>query len=221
MQEFDYFLGIATVKRAQSLFQGTLVAQGAFSIYRKGALDAIGAWPDMVGEDIVMTWALLKRGWRVGYAEDAVAFTNVPESYARFFAQRKRWARGLIEAFKVHPRVLLQPRLNTLFIYWNLLFPLLDTVFVFAFIPGLILALFGYFYIAGPMTLAVLPIAMLNNYLMYSVQVRMFEAKGLKVRQNRLGFLVYALGYSIAMQPACVAGYAAEFANLRKSWGTK
>lgn len=33
MQEWDYFLSIASVKKMQGLFQGTLVAQGAFSIY--------------------------------------------------------------------------------------------------------------------------------------------------------------------------------------------
>ena len=32
-QEWDYFLGIASIKRQQGLFQGTLVAQGAFSVY--------------------------------------------------------------------------------------------------------------------------------------------------------------------------------------------
>ena len=32
MQEWDYFLGIASVKRMQGLYQGTLVAQGAFSL---------------------------------------------------------------------------------------------------------------------------------------------------------------------------------------------
>ena len=31
-QEWDYFLGVAAIKRIQSLFQGTLVAQGAFSV---------------------------------------------------------------------------------------------------------------------------------------------------------------------------------------------
>src|SRR5690606_27901820 len=35
MQEWDYFHGIAAIKRVQSLFQGTMVAQGAFSLYRK------------------------------------------------------------------------------------------------------------------------------------------------------------------------------------------
>ena len=37
-QEWEYFHGIATVKRVQSLFQGVLVAQGAFSLYEKKIL---------------------------------------------------------------------------------------------------------------------------------------------------------------------------------------
>ena len=36
---------------------------------------------------------------RPGYAEDAVAFTSAPTSYRQFAHQRRRWARGLIEAF--------------------------------------------------------------------------------------------------------------------------
>jgi len=45
-QEWDYFHGIAAIKRSQSLFQGTLVAQGAFSLYDRGTLIAMGGWPD-------------------------------------------------------------------------------------------------------------------------------------------------------------------------------
>jgi hypothetical protein len=32
-----------------------------------------------IGEDIVLTWAIQALGFRVGYAEDAIVFTNVPE----------------------------------------------------------------------------------------------------------------------------------------------
>ena len=45
-QEWDYFLGIASVKRQQCLFQGKMVAQGAFSVYRTSALARVGGWPD-------------------------------------------------------------------------------------------------------------------------------------------------------------------------------
>ena len=45
MQEWDYFLGIASIKRMQGLYQGTLVAQGAFSLYRTEAVRAAVAGP--------------------------------------------------------------------------------------------------------------------------------------------------------------------------------
>ena len=221
MHEWDYFHGIASIKRVQSLYHGTLVAQGAFSAYRKGPLLEMGGWPDVVGEDIVMTWALLRRGYRVGYAEDAAAFTVVPTTYKGFFRQRQRWARGLVEAFKAHPTILTKLRMSSLFVYWNALYPLLDLVYLTVFIPGIILALFHKYLIAGPMTLAVLPLAMLVNVVMFNTQRPMFNAQGLRVRRNRLGFFFFLLGYGLFMYPATVAGYASEFAGLHRTWGTK
>lgn len=220
-QEWDYFHGIAAVKRLQSLYQGTLVAQGAFSIYRTDVLKEVGGWKDTVGEDIVLTWAILERGYRVGFAENACLFTNAPDTWKQFIRQRQRWSRGLIEAFKSHWRLLFHRRMSTLFIWWNLGFPYLDLVYTFVFIPGLILALMGHFFIAGPMTLFVLPLAMLVNYLMYSIQNKMFTAQHMKVRKNVVGFLFYSLLYSIVLQPACVVGYLKELFARTKNWGTK
>jgi biofilm PGA synthesis N-glycosyltransferase PgaC len=220
-QEWDYFHGIACIKRIQSLFQGTLVAQGAFSLYTKTVLQEVGGWPECVGEDIVMTWAMLKRGYRVGFCEDACAFTNVPATMSQFIRQRQRWSRGMIEAFKQHPEILLQPRISTFFIYWNLLFPLLDLIFTLVFLPGLVLAMFGHYWIAGPMTLVLLPLAALINILMLSIGRKMFDENGLRVRRNIGGMLVYTLGYSVLLQPACLLGYLSEFFKLKKTWGTK
>jgi biofilm PGA synthesis N-glycosyltransferase PgaC len=221
VQEWDYFHGIASIKRIQSLFQGTLVAQGAFSLYRKSVLEDVGGWPDCVGEDIVLTWAMLKEGHRVGFCEDACAFTNVPATLPQFIRQRQRWSRGMIEAFKQHPGILVTPRLSTFFVYWNLLFPMLDLIFTVVFLPGLVLALLGHYWIAGPMTLVLLPLAGLINILMFSVGRKMFDANGLAVRRNISGFLLYALVYSIILQPACLLGYVSELFKLKKSWGTK
>ena len=221
VQEWDYFHGIAAVKRLQSLYQGTLVAQGAFSAYDTQTLRDVGGWPHTVGEDIVLTWAILKAGHRVGFAENAVLFTNAPTTWKQFIRQRQRWSRGLMEAFKLHWQMLFKLRLTTLFIWWNLLFPYLDIVFSLAFVPGVILALFGIFWIAGPMTLAVLPLAFLVNWLMYSIQKKMFTSQGLKVRRNWLGLVIYVLFYGLILQPACVVGYIQEFVTRGKRWGTK
>ena len=221
MQEWDYFHGIAAVKRLQSLYQGTLVAQGAFSLYETAVLRSLGGWSDTVGEDIVLTWAMLERGHRVGFAENACAFTNVPETWKQFIRQRQRWSRGLIEAFKAHWRLLFHARMHTLFIWWNLMFPYTDLAYTLAFLPGLVLALFGIYWIAGPMTLLVLPLGVLVNHQMYRVQSAMFAQEGLKVRRNRSGFLFYSLCYGAVLQPACVLGYMQEILNRAKRWETK
>jgi len=220
-QEWDYFHGIAAIKRVQSLYQGTLVAQGAYSLYERAALHEIGGWVDCVGEDIVLTWAMLRKGWRVGHAEDACCFTNAPESLHQFVRQRQRWARGMMEAFRQFPDILVKPRLSTLFVWWNLLFPWLDLAYTLLFIPGVLLALFGIYWIAGPLTLALLPMALGINYAMYRVGSQMFASNGLRVRRNLSGFLTYAFVYSLILQPACVAGYLSEVLGLRKTWGTK
>ena len=220
-QEWDYFQGIAAIKRVQSLYQGTMVAQGAFSLYDTATLRDIGGWPDCIGEDIVLSWSILKAGHRVGYCEDALLFTNAPTTLLQFTRQRQRWSRGMIEAFKQHPDILLMRSLPSTFVYWNLLFPFLDLIFTLVFIPGIILALFGYFWIVGPITLALIPMAMAMNYFMYRIGRRTFEQLGLRVRFNLSGFFIYSLFYSLIMQPVSLAGYIAETLNLRKSWGTK
>jgi poly-beta-1,6-N-acetyl-D-glucosamine synthase len=220
-QEWDYFHGIAAVKRMQSMYHGTLVAQGAFSLYRKDALEAVGGWPDSVGEDIVMTWAMLGRGYRVGYAEDAIVFTDAPATLRQFYHQRKRWSRGLIEAMQRHKGLLFKRRLSTLFVWWNCLFLPLDLTFTFVFIPGLIAAILGYYWIAGPLTLLLLPLALVWNIIIFRIQRNMFSAKGLRVRRNIGGFLCYMLVYAIVMQPICLLGYISELTGQRKKWGTK
>lgn len=220
-QEWDYFHGIASVKRMQGMYHGTLVAQGAFSLYRRKALEVVGGWPDCVGEDIVLSWALLQQGYRIGYADDALAFTNVPTKVRQFALQRKRWSRGLMEAFRAHWPLMFKRRMSTLFIWWNVCFLPLDLVYTLVFIPGLILACFGHFYIAGPLTVAVLPLTILWNGIIYRIQSGVYAREGLLVRRNIGGFLFYALAYSLLMQPVCVWGYLAELLGLRKKWDTK
>ncbi|WP_338243085.1 glycosyltransferase [Aurantiacibacter hainanensis] len=218
-QQWDYFHGIAAVKRMQGMFNSTLVAQGAFSLYRKAALIEAGGWPDTVGEDIVLTWSLLRRGYRVRHAEDAVAWTHAPEDFPALARQRKRWARGMIEALNLHKSLLLKPRLGTMFIYWNLLFIAIDLAFTFAFLPGIALALFGIFWLAGPVTLLVLPLAALWNVIIYRIQTRMMKREGIAMEKSALGFIAFAFFYPLVMQPVSVWGYASEFIGRTKQWG--
>ena len=217
-QQWDYFHGISAVKRMQGNFNGTLVAQGAFSLYRRDALEQAGGWPDTVGEDIVLTWSFLRRGYTVRHAEDAVAWTHAPESWSALSRQRKRWARGMIEALAIHKKLLVKPRLSTMFIYWNLMFISIDLAFTLAFIPGLLLAIFGIYWLAGPITLLVLPLAALWNIVIYRIQMRMLKRNDIEMKKSFPGFVLFAFLYPFIMQPVSVWGYLSELFGRKKEW---
>ncbi|MGG4489943.1 glycosyltransferase family 2 protein [Metabacillus idriensis] len=218
MQEWDYFLGIAAIKRLQGLYQGTLVAQGAFSLYKTDAVKEIGGWPEAIGEDIVLTWRFLRRNYRVYFEPLSVAFTEVPATFRHFAKQRSRWARGMIEALKEmkpwHQPVLFVKFLTGI----NFIMPYLDFTYTVCWIPGLILAFFGYFWIVGPMTLFVLPITLISYFSIYSYQKKVFRELDLKVRKNTAGFFLFVLTYQIIMSPVSVWGYIQEFLKLRRIW---
>jgi biofilm PGA synthesis N-glycosyltransferase PgaC len=69
----NYFLGIAAVKRRQALLQGTLVAQGSFSVCDTSALHRVNCWPNRIGEDNVLTRAMLRAGGRTTFEPTVVA----------------------------------------------------------------------------------------------------------------------------------------------------
>ncbi|MDO8736168.1 MAG: glycosyltransferase [Thermoleophilia bacterium] len=219
MQEWDYFLGIGAVKRQQSMYRGTLVAQGAFSAFRTGVVRSARGWPDRIGEDIVLTWALLGEGHQIVHEPTAIAFTRVPETFRGFYRQRQRWARGMIEALKSHLGIVWRRRrFASFFVALDLLFPPLDLVFSLVFLPGIVLACFGYFYIAGLMTLLVLPLTAFIVLIMLRFQRGVFDLMGLRIRRNALGFLAYFLIYQFIVSPICVVGYTRELLNLEKRW---
>jgi biofilm PGA synthesis N-glycosyltransferase PgaC len=219
-QEWDYFLGIASIKRQQGLFQGTLVAQGAFSVYRTEAVKEVGGWPDRIGEDIVLTWAMMDKGAGVTYERTAVAFTDAPDTAKAFAKQRRRWARGMIEGLREFgPALIKGRRAYAHSIVVDYVFPYVDVVYSIAFPVGIILALvFGNYAIVGPLTLLVLPLNMILSGIMFKLSRDSFREVGLRVRRNIKGFLSYLLLYQLFMSPVSVVGYVQELFKTKRNW---
>lgn len=218
-QEWDYFLGIASIKRQQGLFQGTLVAQGAFSVYRTAPLKRVGGWPDRIGEDIVLTWAMMEKGGGVTYERTAIAFTDAPTSARAFAKQRRRWARGMIEGLREFGPALIKGRRTYAHsVLVDYIFPYVDFVYSFAFPIGIVLACFGNFAIVGPLTLLVLPLNMLLSGFMFKLSRDSFRAVGLRVRRNIKGFFSYLLLYQLFMSPVSVVGYVQELFRTKRAW---
>ena len=95
MQQWDYRLGINGVKRMQAAYNSALVAQGAFSAYWTRDVQAVGGWPNAIGEDIVLTWTMMDKRGIVQYEPLALSSTTVPVRLGHFMRQRSRWARGI------------------------------------------------------------------------------------------------------------------------------
>ncbi|CAM3246634.1 glycosyltransferase [Sporolactobacillus spathodeae] len=219
IQEWDYFLGIASIKRLQGLYQGTLVAQGAFSLYKTECVRAVHGWPNAIGEDIVLTWRLLQKNWKVYFEPLAIAFTDTPTSLKQFAKQRSRWARGMIEGLtEIKPWH--QPQLFTKYLTGiNFIMPYLDLVYTLCWIPGLILAFFGIYWVVGLMTLLVLPLTFISYGLLYFYQKHfVFNQLNLRVRKNPLGFILFLFFYQLIMSPVSVWGYFQEFFKRERVW---
>lgn len=207
-----------SIKRMQGLFQGTLVAQGAFSIYKTEIVKSLDGWSDAIGEDIVLTWQMLMKNNRVYFEPLAVSFTDVPTKFSHFYKQRSRWARGMIEGLRL-VKPWQQPNMFLKFLTGiDLLIPYMDLSYTIFFIPGCVLALFRKFYIVGPIILLVLPITLLTFIIFYFKQKTFFKALNLKVRKNKLGFTTFILFYQMIMSPISLIGYLQELFGAKRVW---
>jgi cellulose synthase (UDP-forming) len=72
---------------------------GSNSLTRRAALDAIGgALPtSAVTEDMLLSLALLRKGYITRYLGERLALGLAPESVDAFFIQRQRWAQGAMQ----------------------------------------------------------------------------------------------------------------------------
>jgi poly-beta-1,6-N-acetyl-D-glucosamine synthase len=219
MQGWDFRLGINGVKRTQAAYNSALVAEGAFSAYWTEDLRAVGGWPDAIGEDIVLTWSLMAARGIVQYEPLAVGFTVVPTSVGRFLSQRSRWARGMFEVLRRHPPHA-QPRVLAKFVSaMDYLVPFLDAGYVFFWLPGFVLFLFGHPVIVGWWSMLFIPVSLVVYGLLRRWQERhVFRLLRIRPETDRRGFAGYLVCYQVLMSSASLRGYGQYVLGARRSW---
>jgi biofilm PGA synthesis N-glycosyltransferase PgaC len=219
MQSWDFRLGINGVKRMQAAYNSALVAQGAFSVYWTEDLRAVGGWPDAIGEDIVLTWTLMDRRGIVQYEPCALSFTTVPEKVEPFMRQRSRWARGMFEGLHRNPPGH-QPRILARFVAGiDYLVPLLDIGYVFFWIPGVILFIFGNPILFSWWSMLVIPVTLVIYGLLRRWQERhVFRRFDVHPRRDVGGFLGYLFAYQALTSSASLRGYFQYLAGTTRRW---
>jgi len=101
--EFSSIIGL--IKRTQRVYGQVFTVSGVIAAFRRRALSEVGYWsPDMITEDIDISWKLQLRHWTVFYEPRALCWILMPETMKGLWKQRLRWAQGGAEVFIVNMR---------------------------------------------------------------------------------------------------------------------
>jgi cellulose synthase/poly-beta-1,6-N-acetylglucosamine synthase-like glycosyltransferase len=150
-QALEYITSQNMEKRAFDLLNCITVVPGALGAWRKEAIAAAGGiTADTVAEDADLTIALRRLGWRIGYDEEAIAWTEAPETAGQLIRQRFRWTFGTLQAFWKHSDTLFRPKYGTLgwvalpnIFVFQLALPLISPVIDLMFFGSLLLWALG------------------------------------------------------------------------------
>jgi biofilm PGA synthesis N-glycosyltransferase PgaC len=219
MQGWDYRLGINGVKRMQAAYNSALVAQGAFSAYWTEDVRAVGGWPDAIGEDIVLTWSLMDSRGIVQYEPCALATTAAPVTLEHLMRQRSRWARGMFEGIRVNPPWK-QPRVLAKFVAGvDYLVPFLDVGYIFFWIPGVILFVFGYPLLFSWWSMLLIPLTLLIfGFLRWWQERHVFRRLGVRPEPDARGFYSFLFMYQALTSAAALRGYAQYLTGAARRW---
>jgi peptidoglycan-N-acetylglucosamine deacetylase len=114
-QALEYITSQNMEKRAFDLLNCITVVPGALGAWRKEAIESAGGiTADTVAEDADLTIAIRRLGWRVCYDEEAIAWTEAPETAGQLIRQRFRWTFGTLQSFWKHGDTLFRPKYGTL-----------------------------------------------------------------------------------------------------------
>jgi peptidoglycan-N-acetylglucosamine deacetylase len=114
-QALEYITSQNMEKRAFDLLNCITVVPGALGAWREKAIESAGGISaDTVAEDADLTIAIRRQGWRIGYDEHAIAWTEAPETPGQLIRQRFRWTFGTLQSFWKHSDTLFRPKYGTL-----------------------------------------------------------------------------------------------------------
>jgi cellulose synthase/poly-beta-1,6-N-acetylglucosamine synthase-like glycosyltransferase/peptidoglycan/xylan/chitin deacetylase (PgdA/CDA1 family)/spore germination protein YaaH len=143
-QAVEYVTSQNLDRRAFSLLDCITVVPGAVGAWRRDLVLAAGGFSDdTLAEDQDLTLEIRRRGHSIAYADEAIAYTEAPDTLKGLAKQRFRWSFGTLQCMWKHRDALLRPKYGTLGLVampnvWifqlllSALGPITDLMFVFA-----------------------------------------------------------------------------------------
>lgn len=149
-QALEYITSQNFDRRAFASLNCITVVPGSVGAWRKSILTKAGGFSsDTLAEDQDLTIQVRKLGYKIGYEENAIAWTEAPDTLRGLAKQRFRWSFGTLQCMWKHKNALLNPRYGTLGfiampnvwifqVIFPLISPLMDLMFVWTFASAII-----------------------------------------------------------------------------------
>ena len=149
-QALEYITSQNMDRRAFASLNCITVVPGAVGAWRRDLLAEIGGFSsDTLAEDQDLTLQIRRLGYSVGYEEDAIAWTEAPDTLRSLARQRFRWAFGTLQCMWKHREALFRPRYGTLGfiampnvwifqILFALISPVMDLIIAYTLIAALL-----------------------------------------------------------------------------------
>lgn len=93
LQSIEYIIRIGLGRVSLDMFNQVSCVSGAFGGFRTDAIRKISGMDAGSGEDLDLTIRLRDAGSRVVFGEEAICYTDVPDTAERLIGQRLRWER--------------------------------------------------------------------------------------------------------------------------------
>ena len=110
-QSIEYITSQNFDRRAFDLLNCITVVPGAIGAFRKDAIIKSGGFTtDTLAEDCDLTMRLHRNGYTVKNCNEALSYTEAPETMKQFMKQRFRWSFGVMQCFWKHRDAVFNPR---------------------------------------------------------------------------------------------------------------
>ncbi len=110
-QSIEYITSQNFDRRAFDLLNCITVVPGAIGAFKKEAITRCGGFTtDTLAEDCDLTMRLHRNNYLVRNCNDAISYTEAPETMKQFMKQRFRWSFGVIQCFWKHRDAAFNPK---------------------------------------------------------------------------------------------------------------
>lgn len=114
-QALEYITSQNLDRRAFASLNCITVVPGAVGAWRRELVEKAGGFnSDTLAEDQDLTLRIRRLGYKIGYEETAIAWTEAPDTIRGLFRQRFRWGFGSLQCMWKHRDALFRGRYGTL-----------------------------------------------------------------------------------------------------------